>query len=338
MTTDTRTLAPAWLRRRRWMPVVAMVVALLASPATLPSKAQEKYPARPIEMIIPTPPGGGVDITGRMLVELVEPLLGTKVLVVNVPGASGAVGVSRLVGAKPDGYTIAYVWNAPLTVAPHVLQVSYTPQDYIPVTQVTGATPLVYCVRPDFPAQNAKDFVELIRKNPNKYVYGNDGVGAMVHLAAERLFQPLNMKMRAVPFGGAGETLRAFLGAQIDVYGGSIPPLAPHLKDGKAKCLIASTAGRNAQAPDAASATELGLADKATELWRGVIVPKGTPAERVQILQDAFRKAAAAPIFKDYETKSGDTMIGSTSEAFGRLILSEHADFGRIVAGLGIKK
>src|SRR6185295_18981823 len=156
----------------------------------------------------PTPPGGGVDIVARMLAELVEPALGTKVVVVNKPGASGAIGVTQLAQAKPDGYTLAAVWNAPLTVTPHTLAVSYGLDDYTPVTQLTGGTPFGFCVKPDFPAANGKEFVELLRKSPDKYNYGNDGVAGGVQLAAERAFGRLGIKARPVPFGGAGETVK----------------------------------------------------------------------------------------------------------------------------------
>jgi tripartite-type tricarboxylate transporter receptor subunit TctC len=315
-----------------------MSLAAFATGAPVPACAQEKFPTRPIEMIVPTPPGGGVDITGRMLADAVEPYLGVKVVIVNVPGASGGLGVTRMTAAKPDGYTLAYVWNAPLTIAPHVLDIAYTLQNYTPVSQTTGGTPLIFCVRPDFPAANGKEFVEIVKQNPDKYTYGNDGVGALVQLAGERLFQPLGLKLRAVPFGGAGETLRNFLGAQVDIYGGSPPPILPHLQDGKAKCLLATTAARNPSVPDATSAGELGLSEKATELWRGVIAPSNVPPDRLKILEDAFGKAAHADNLKNHTAKNGERVVGSTSAEFAKLVAAEHQDFGEIVRGLGLAK
>jgi tripartite-type tricarboxylate transporter receptor subunit TctC len=322
-----------------WMAAAAAgCMAAIVTTSPRQGAAQEKFPARPIEMIVPTPPGGGVDITGRMLAEAVEPILGVKVVIVNVAGASGGLGVTRLAAAKPDGYTLAYVWNAPLTIAPHVLEVAYTLQSYTPVSQTTGGTPLIFCVRPDFPAASGKELVEVIKRNPDKYTYGTDGVGAMVQLAGERLFQPLGLKLRAVPFGGAADTLRNFLGEQIDIYGGSVPAIGPHMKDGKAKCLLATTATRNPSVPDATSAGELDLADKASELWRGVIAPSNMPRDRFAILEEAFRKAAHGDGLKAYAAKTGERMVGGTSEEFGKVIASEHADFGQVVRGLGLAK
>src|SRR5687767_12518616 len=177
-----------------------LLLALLGAATT---HAQERFPARPVEVIVPTPPGGGVDIVARLLASLVEPALGAKVVVSNKPGGGGALGVVQLTQARPDGYTVAAVWNAPMTILPHTLSVPYTLEDYLPITQLTGGTPFVFCAKLDFPAAGGKEFVELLRANPGKYTYGNDGVAGSVQLAAERAFGKLGVRMRPVPFGGA---------------------------------------------------------------------------------------------------------------------------------------
>jgi putative tricarboxylic transport membrane protein len=319
--------------------VVACALLGLAVPAlgpVAPSTAQEKFPSRPIELIVPTPPGGGVDITGRMLAEAAESVFGVPVVVINHPGATGGVGVGRMVAAKPDGYTVAYVWNAPVTIVPQILPVSYNLQSFTPVSQTTGGTPLIFCVSPRFPASNGKEFIEVLQRNPGKYSYGNDGTGGMVQLAGERLFKPLNVKLLPVPFKGAAETLQAFLGGHVDVYGGSVPAVGPHMKDGAAKCLLVTTRERNPAAPDAIGAADLGLPDRATELWRGVIAPKDVPADRLKILEEGFRKAANTARLKEYTEKSGERVVGGTSSDFQKLITSEYKDFGQLVQELGL--
>lgn len=307
----------------------------IVSPA---AGAQEKYPSRPIEIIVPTPPGGGVDIVTRMLAELAEPALGTKVVVVNKPGASGAIGVSTLAQAKPDGYTLAAVWNAPLTVTPHTLNVSYGLDDYTPISQLTGGTPFVFCVKPDFPAANGAEFVEVLRKNPNKYSYGNDGVAGGVQLAAERSFGRLNVKLRPVPFGGAGETVKNFLGGHVDIYGGTIPTILEFVRAGQAKCLLVTAPERTPVLPDTTSLGELGVADTASELWRGIIAPKGIPPDRVAALEKAFYQATHQPKFLDFESSRGESAIGGRSADFAKLIKSEYDANGEILKRLGITK
>ncbi|MDA1082485.1 MAG: tripartite tricarboxylate transporter substrate binding protein [Gemmatimonadetes bacterium] len=312
-----------------------LVAATVAFPA---ARAQEKFPSKPIELIVPTPPGGGTDITGRLLAEEAERFLGQKVVVVNKPGASGSVGIAHIIQAKPDGYTLAYVWNAPLTIVPHTLNVPYKTEDLTPITQATGGTPLIFCVKPDFPANTAREFVDYLKANPNKYTYGNDGIGATVQLAGERLFGPLGVKLRAVPFGGAGETLKAFLGGHIDIYGGSIPPIIGFVKQGKAKCLLATSDERNDALPNAGSAGDLGLGDNATELWRGVIGPNGLPADRLEILQKAFSQAAQTEKFKAFADKRGEKAIGSSMADFKKKIVAEYSANGVIIANLGLMK
>ena len=316
----------------------SMLLAVAIMAVAAPLAAQDKFPSRPITMIIPTPPGGGVDTIHRMLAEFAEPVLGVSFVIENKPGAGGSIGVSTMVTAKPDGYTIAAVWNAPVTIVPHSLKVPYSIADITPVIQSTGGTPLIFCVRPDFPAGNGKEFVSHVKQNPGKYTYGTDGVGAIIQLSGERLFQPLGLKLRPVPFGGASETLKNFLGGHIDIYGGSIPPILGQMQAGKAKCLLATTASRPSTMPDSASAGDLGLAERATELWRGLIAPKGTPADRVKTLADAFRKAAQAPKFQAYVKKRNERAVAGTPAEFAAVIKAENKAFADVVMSIGLTK
>lgn len=303
-----------------------------------PAAAQEKFPARAIELVVPTPPGGGVDISGRIIAEMLEPILGVKLLVTNKPGANGTIGLAYVAAAKPEGYTLGMAYGAPLTISPHTMKLAYGPEDFVPITQLTGGTALIFCVKPEFPANSGKEFVEHIKRNPDRYSYGNDGVGAMVQLAGERLFKPLNLRLRPIPLSGAGETLKYFLGGHVDIYGGSIPPIAAFVKDGKAKCLLSTSAARNPMMPNAETATDLGMADRATELWRGVVAPKGLPMDRLRLLEAAFRKAAQVDKFKSYVLGSSERVVASSSEEFRALIMAEHRDFAKVVEALGLRK
>jgi len=316
--------------------LVALVSALAV--AIGPAAAQDDFPSKPITIIVPTPPGGGVDIVHRLIGELAEPILGQKVIVENKPGASGTIGLAELASSEPDGYTLAAVWNAPLTIAPHTLTIPYDVNDFTMVTQTTGGTPLIFCVGPDFPAENGMEFVEYVRAHPSELTYGTDGVGALVQLSGERLFSPLGLKLRAVPFGGAGETLQNFLGGHIDIYGGTIPPIAAQLEEGKAKCLITTADEPVAALPAAASAADLGLADNATELWRGLIAPHGTPPDRLAKLANAFQQAAEMPKFQEYLEKSGEHAVFNTPDEFSALVTAESAAFADVVKEIGLTK
>jgi len=315
------------------MPRTILLLVLLAAAA---AQAQERFPARPIEVIVPTPPGGGVDIVTRLLASLVEPALGTKVVVSNKPGGGGALGVAQLTQARPDGHTVAAVWNAPMTILPHTLGVPYALEDYLPITQLTGGTPFVFCAKPEFPAAGGKEFVELLRANPGKYTYGNDGVAGSVQLAAERAFGQLGVRLRPVPFGGAGETLKNFLGGHVDLYGGTIPTILEFVRGRQAKCLLVTSPQRTPALPDAASLGELGVPETASELWRGIIAPKGVPAERAAVLEKAFRQATQHPKFLEFEASRSEAAVGSSAAEFAQLIRAEHQANADVIKRLGL--
>jgi len=317
----------------------ALVAAMTLGAVLMPDagRAQERFPAKPIEMIIPTAPGGGTDASLRYLSELAEAHLGQKVVILNKPGGSGAVGVTALTTSKPDGYTVAGVWFAPLTVAPHMLPVAYAPTDYVPVS-LSVIVPLVFCVKASFPAKTGAEFLEHLRANPDKYTYGTDGVGGASQLAAERLSRVASFKIRGIPFTDSGAILKNFLGDHVNIYMGVIAPIQAYVQSGEAKCLLLTTPDRNAALPDAAGLSDVGHAGAGTLVWRGVIAPKQTPPDRIKILEEAYSKAAKSEQFQAFMQKQGGLAIGSTSAEFAKTVEQDYADFGMIVKDLGIGK
>ena len=313
------------------------LVTLLATAAFAPAVAQDKFPSRPIEIIVPTPPGGGTDIAVRLLAELAEPALGQKVVIVNKPGGSGLIGMAQIVQAKPDGYTLGGIWNAPLTMTPHMQPAPYKPTDYVAVS-LADTAPMVFCVKKEIPANDGKEFIDWLKKNPGKFTYGNDGVGGTVHLAAERIFTKVGVKARAVPFGGAGETLKNYLGGHVDIYGGSIAPILPYLKDGSTKCLMVTSSEKLASMPQAASLSELGIPETSTVLWHGLVGPKGIPADRLAILEKGFRDAAGTDKFRQYMESRGIKVEGTSGADFRKLIDSEYVAMGEVMKAIGLTK
>ena len=174
---------------KTWGMLAATVISV-ATPAA--------FAADTLKVVVPTAPGGGTDGYFRVLTKEAEPFLKEPIIVVNVPGAGGTIGVAQVVRATPDGQTVAAVWLGPVTVSPHTMKVPYTPSDYIPVIQVSSA-PYVMCVHPDFPASDGKGLIAELKKSPDKYTYGNDGAGGPGQLAAERIFRAMKVKARALP-------------------------------------------------------------------------------------------------------------------------------------------
>jgi len=213
--------------------------------------------------------------------------------------------------------------------------VQYTPNDYIPIIQLTSA-PYVFCVHPDFPATEGKGFIEELRKNPDKYTYGDDGVGGPGQLAAERIFRAMKVKARDIPFKGAGETLTAFLGKHIDIYVGSVPPILQHAQAGKANCVLLSSADRIASLSSASSLRDLGIPDEELILWRGVLAPKGTPPAKIAELEAGFEKAANAPATRKFLDDAGEQLLIRKGPALRQYIDTEYEALGRLAKALNL--
>ena len=231
---------------------------------------------------------------------------------------------------------MAGVWPAPVTVVPQTSKVPYTPNDYIPVIQLSTA-PYIFCVHPDFPANDGKSFIEEVRKNPKKYTYGTDGLGGPAQLATERIFRAQNVQAVDVPYKGAGETIIGFLSNQIDIYVGSIPPVLQHANIGKAKCLLVSSVNRNAQFPNASSLKDIGLAKEETLLWRIILAPKGTKPERLGQIVSAYSQAMKEPDTLRYLDEVGESSAVLTGKELQDKLNQEYAAFSLIAKSLNMR-
>ena len=289
------------------------------------------------KLIVPTAPGGGTDALFRVVSKDAQRFIGGPISIQNVAGAGGTIGLTQVINSTPDGYTLAGVWPAPVTVVPQTTKVPYTPSDYIPVIQLSTA-PYIFCVRPDFPANDGKTLMEELRKNPKKYTYGTDGLGGPAQLAAERIFRTQNIEAVDVPYKGAGETIIAFLSNQIDIYVGSIPPVLQHANVGKAKCVLVSSVNRNAQFPNASSLKDIGLAKEETLLWRVILAPKDTKPERINQIVQAYSKAMKEPDTLRYLDEAGESSAVLTGKELQDKLTQEYAAFSQIVKSLNLAK
>jgi tripartite-type tricarboxylate transporter receptor subunit TctC len=304
--------------------------------------AQEKFPTRPVSLIVPAAPGGGTDIVARIFAEAIEPFLGQKMVILNKPGAGGSLGISEASRSRPDGYTLGITPVSTLTMIPHVLQVPYTLDDFSYVTQITQA-PIIFCVRDDFPAKTPKDFFEYAKQNQGKLTVGMDGIGSIMHICGERVFHAMGVKLKAVHFGGTGEIIKAFLGGHVDVCSTSVQPILPHIKSGKVRAVFCSTKDKVDVIPNMATVVDLGVPDAETISWRGIFGPKGIPADRMAILEQAFLKAAETDKVKGNAALSPDTgekLIHVAGKPFEQKVRAEYDVIANVMKtlDLGLKK
>ncbi len=314
-----------------------IILGLLALFGGAPALAQSTFPDRPIRIIVPINPGGGTDVFARALAEIVGSSLGQPIITENRPGASGTIGVQYIADARPDGHTLGFIWNTPVTAAPHTIGTRYTTESFTPVFTV-GYSAYALCAQPDFPANNLREMIDLIRANPNQYTWGNEGLGGAMHLGVERILRTLNLQMTTVPFQGAGQTLPAFLGRHITFYGGSVVGVMSAARADHAKCLMLTTAENNPSLPHASGLASIGLADHAITIWWGMIAPNGVPADRMARLTEAFVAAARTPRFRALVEGQGATYALAIGPEMGNAMRAEYNALGAVARDLGLQR
>ncbi len=315
----------------------ALLAAVLA-PAGGAAAQAPAFPDRPVRVVVPIAAGGGTDVFARMLAELAAPALRQPVVVENRAGASGTIGLQAVLDAPRDGHTIAFVWNAPMTSVPHTLGTRYTLDDFEPMF-IVGHAPFTICVRPDHPARSAQDLIGMIRARPAESVsYGNEGVGGTMHLAAERLFRRLDLRVQAVPFQGASQTLNAFMGGHIDLYGGSVAVVMNTARAGQARCLLLTSAEDHPALPQASGLRAFGIPEEETTIWWGMVAPRGVPADRLAALRAAFREAGASERFRQLLESQGVTARWQEGDEMGRAMRREYEELGRVAQSIGLQR
>jgi len=270
------------------------LISVLAFGIALPAIAE--YPERPVTILAGFPPGGLVDIVARTLAEGIRPQFPKGAVVVNRPGAGGAVAVSEVVRSKPDGYTIVLTPLSTLVIVPQLNDVAYkTPDDYQPIINVVSYYPLLV-VRDDAPWRTAKEFVDEAKANPGKLRVGSPGEGTSSHLNLEEFMYLAGIKLTHVPFGGWGQSAPALLGGHIEAVVAQPGEVKPQIDGKKMRLLVVFQRERHPLFPDVPTARELGW-NVANGVWYLLVAPKGTPAAIVQYLHDATRAAMAEPAF-----------------------------------------
>jgi len=306
---------------------------LLAAPALAQSPGFE----RPIRIIVPIAPGGGTDVFARLLAEIIGTSLGQPIVVENRPGASSTIGTQFVAEQRADGTTLLFTANAPITAAPHVMTTRYTLDQLDPMF-IVGHTGFTLCVRQDSPITTAQELIAAMRAAPGRMTYGTDGVGGNMHLAAERLFRALGLEATMVPFQGAAQTLTAFSGGHIDLYGGSIAVAMPAIRDGRARCLMLTQRAQHPEVPTASGLDALGVPNEETLIWWGMLAPRGMPADRRAALMAAFEAAWRTERFQTQLARSGVTQVFRNSAASAALITEENEALARVVRQIGIER
>jgi tripartite-type tricarboxylate transporter receptor subunit TctC len=310
--------------------------ALLVCAAGLASA--QNYPTRPIQFIVPFPPGGGNDTVARAIAQQASPALGQPIVVDNRPGAGGIIGADAAAKAAPDGYTIFLGGVATHAVNPHLHpKLSYDPiKDFAPITLVASA-PSVLVVHPSVPAQTIKEFAAYARANPGKLNYASNGNGSSSHMAAVLYETNAGVKMTHVPYKGVGPALTDLMSGRIELMFNSIVAILPHIQAGKLRALAVTSKKRSSLLPDVPTIAESGWPEYEAGSWYGILAPAGTPPAIVSRLHTEIVKALKHPEVEKRLAGEGADVIGSTPQEFAAHIKSELARMGQAIKAAGVK-
>jgi tripartite-type tricarboxylate transporter receptor subunit TctC len=276
-----------------------LAVGVLAIGILTVNASAQTYPTRPITIIVPFVAGGPTDVLARVLGEHIRADLGQPVLVENVSGAGGSIGVGRVAAAAPDGYTISighfgtHVANGAIYPLKYDLQRDLDPLARLP------SNPMVVVTRKDFPAANLKDLAALLKTNPGKTTAGTAGAGSGSHIGGVFLASLVDAPLQFVPYRGTAPALQDLVAGQIDLMVDQAANSLPQVRQGSVKALAVTAATRLAAAPGIPTAEEAGLPGLQMELWNGTWVPHGTPGPIVETLNRAVVKALADPAVRD---------------------------------------
>jgi tripartite-type tricarboxylate transporter receptor subunit TctC len=283
----TRTAAKAGRKRMTRSRFAAAALALsLATPALA------AYPERPITIVVPFAAGGPTDIISRLMADPMSRILGQQVLVENVLGAGGTIGVTRVAKSAPDGYTLV-MGNLGTQAASVGLysNLAYNPLTDFEFIMNTGGTPMVVAAKKDLPVKDFREFIAYLKKNDSKVNYGTGGVGSTSHLTCLFLDSLLNVKPQHVPFRGSGPALNALLGGQIDYVCDQTVGVVPSIQGKLINGLVTAMPQRLAVIPDVPTSIEQGLPEFQAIGWNALFAPKGTPKDITERLNAAARAA-----------------------------------------------
>jgi tripartite-type tricarboxylate transporter receptor subunit TctC len=321
--------------RPRLLGPLALVFVLVCALAPA-AGAADVYPARPVRLIVPFPPGGSNDIVGRMIATQLTERLGKQVIVDNRGGAGGVLGTEVAAKAPPDGYTLLMVSSAH-AISTSLYKVPYDPaKAFVPVAMLASG-PNALCVYPGLPVKSVKELVALARQKPGQLNYAAAGVGSFQHLGSELFKLMAGVDVVGVQFKGGGPAMIDVVGGHTQVLIGSLIQALPHIRSGKLRVLGIGGAKRSAILPDVPTIAEAGVPGYEATNWWGIVAPAGTPPAVLERLHRELSAILASAETQKRFLDEGAEAVPMTPAEFGAFIAAETAKWARVVKEAGIK-
>lgn len=315
-----------------------LLAAGLALAAASQAPAQSAYPSQPLRWIVPYPAGGGTDNLARALADAMQPSLGQPIVIDNRPGASTNIGVSVLMQAKPDGYTIMQAENAALLFNEHMFaKLPYKPASDFSYIGTIGRFPVALVVHPDFPAKTVAEFVSYVKANPDKVSYASPGNGTPHHMAMELFKQKAGLSIVHVPYKGAAPAMTDIMGGQVPTMMLDLASGLPIIRSGKVRVLAIALPQRASALPDVPTFSEVGLKDVNAYAFHGLIGPAGMPQEAVNRINAELHKAMKSPKVTKLFADFGFEALPGTPQDFYKLSRAESERWGKVIKSAGVQ-
>ncbi|HVY59253.1 MAG TPA: tripartite tricarboxylate transporter substrate binding protein [Xanthobacteraceae bacterium] len=311
--------------------LVAMLIGLIA-----PAQAQD-YPTRPIKIIVPTPPGGPVDVVARLVANYLSNTIGQGVVVENRPGAGNTIGSKEAAQAEPDGYTLLYSSSSGLVIAPMLHKdAGYDPlRSYAPIVAVAESSNILV-VNPSVPAKSVQELVAYAKANLGKVNFSSGGIGVLPHLIGEMFKARAKIDIVHVPYRGGGPSINDVMAGQVQMTFEGTSVLLPLIKAGKLRPLAVTSAQRIPELPDVPTMIESGFPGFSSTSWHGLLAPAKTPPAVIAKLNTQVNAGLKSPELIDRLAKLSSHPLGGKPEALTELIKSDTAKWGPIVKSLGL--
>lgn len=323
---------------RRFLILFALLTLALAGWPGARPWAEPRYPTRPIEFIIPFPPGGPADTAARIIQPQLSATLGVPIVLVNKPGGGGALGADHVAKSKPDGYTVFAATNAPVTVVPATQpDIPYRPSDFAAVGS-SMADLGVIVARAGSPWKTLEEFIDYAKKNPGKLTYGSAGLGTVSFFMVELFKVSYGLDITHVPFQGGGPVRNAIMGGHVTIATGGLNSFAPLIKSGDLIPLVTSAPQRVTGFADVPTLAEKGFPDASLNIWMALFVPAKTPRDVVDTLAQALEKTMKTPSVVAAVEKAGMVVDYRDPAATARLVEVEHETVKKVATKLGIGK
>jgi tripartite-type tricarboxylate transporter receptor subunit TctC len=325
--------------RRRHSTAAALSVALaVAGLFTGTAAAQDKFLSRPVRIVCPFPPGGGADSVARLLAERLAERLSQAVVVDNRAGASGAIGMSIVAGAAPDGHTLLLGSSSNLAASPALNGIPYKAviKDFTPLSLVSSVS-YILVIHPSLPAKTTAEFIRAAKAQPGRLNYGTSGTGSASHLAMELFKHMAGVNVVHIPYKGSAPSVIALIGGEVQAGFNNLVPALPHVKSGRLRALGLSGSSRWSLLPEVPTIAESGLPGYEAVQWYGMLLPAGARPSITDRLSREIAAVLQQPDLRERMTQEGVEVIGSDPARFARHIESEIAKWSRVVKAANLR-